>query len=322
VTKRALLKCVVALALIAVFLPAVRPAHAATAAIGQFYAGCGNFSVDVAVFGTTDDGGGQDRFWYSVTDATGKKLYEEYATRQVNTTGGSLVVNLSYDAEGVADGAPTQNPIKIRVLELDSNNNLGAELASATYDAPCLPASNNTNRFGLFAPPKNIMGTITGTTALFLAPNSGQLNLTAKPGAEHQVIYRNADGTWVAIFIGGNDLVWIPAAAINTYLPGVPVQPTRIDGSSLTVTTPANIAPSAPTGVTGRILVDGLRLRKEPNVRAEIITSIPFGTTVPVLGRNAARTFLKVDFNGTVGWVSSGFVRLSTGRLSALPVVS
>jgi hypothetical protein len=77
-----------------------------------------------------------------------------------------------------------------------------------------------------------------------------------------------------------------------------------------------------PSGVTGRILVDGLRLRDAPDYRANVIASIPLGTTVPVLGRNAARTYLKVNFNNTAGWVSSGFVRLSAGRVSALPVVS
>lgn len=317
--KRNLLRVVVVMALFAVFMPAVRPAHAATAAVGQFYAGCGNFSVDVAVSGNTDDGGGQDRFWYSVTDATGRKLYEEYATRTINTTAGSLVVNLSYDAEGVADSPPTQNPIKIRVLELNNANTLGAELASATYDAPCLAASNSANHHGVFAPPKNIVGTITATTPLFQAPNSGQLNLTAKAGSELQVVYRTADATWVAIFVGGNDLVWIPAGAISTYLPGVPTPPTHIDGSSLTVTSPiANAA----SGITGRILAEGLRMRSGPDYRATYITSIPYGTTVAVLGRNAARTFIKINFNGTVGWVVAGYVRLSAGRVSALPVVS
>ena len=53
--------------------------HAATAAIGQFYAGCNNFSIDVTVFGNTDDGGGQDKFRYLITDSNNKTLYQEDA---------------------------------------------------------------------------------------------------------------------------------------------------------------------------------------------------------------------------------------------------
>src|SRR5882672_755778 len=101
--RKTLLKVAVALVLVAAIIPALVPAYAATAAVGGFYAGCGNFSVDVAVSGTTNDGNNVDKFRYLITDGNGKKLYQEDATRPINTTQGSVVVNLSYDADGVAD---------------------------------------------------------------------------------------------------------------------------------------------------------------------------------------------------------------------------
>ena len=69
------------------------------------------------------------------------------------------------------------------------------------------------------------------------------------------------------------------------------------------------------------MLYDGLRLRSAPNYVSPMITSLPLGEVVPILGRNAARTFVKVNYNGSVGWLSAPYVRLSAGTFAALPVV-
>ena len=46
---------------------------------------------------------------------------------------------------------------------------------------------------------------------------------------------------------------------------------------------------------------------------------VPVNTTVKVLGRNANRTFVKIDFNGQIGWASSGFISLNNRvRLASL----
>src|SRR5579859_4287908 len=103
-------KAVVVIALLVVAMPSVSHVQAAGAIIGGFYGGCVDFSVDVAVSGTKDDGSGLDRFMYEVTDANGKKLYSETATRAVNLTLDSTVVDLSYDADGAVDGPPAKNP--------------------------------------------------------------------------------------------------------------------------------------------------------------------------------------------------------------------
>ena len=297
--------------------------HAATAGIGQFSAGCSAFSVDVSIYGNTNDGDNRDRVWYYVTDGSGKKLYQEFAWRSVNETAGSVVIDLPYDADGVADGAPASNPIKFQVIELDSNNNLGAVLAAATYDAPCLAASNNADHSGVFFPPKRMFGTVTAVTPFFQGPHSGQLNVFAQPGGQHQVVYRTPDATWVAIFLASNDLLWMPASAISVDLSQVAVSPTQIDRSSLDASSTGITAPAAaaPSGITGRVLVNGLRLRSAPDYVSPMVTSLPLGAQVAILGRNAARTFVKANYNGSVGWLSAPYVRLSAGTVAALPVV-
>jgi hypothetical protein len=156
-----------------------------------------------------------------------------------------------------------------------------------------------------------------------MAPNSGPLSAYALPGAQHQVIYRTPDATWVAIFLSSNDLLWIPAGTISVDLSQLAVPPTHIDRSSLDAATTGITASAAaaPTGITGRVTINGLRLRSAPNYVSPTITSLPLGTEVAVLGRNAARTFVKVNCNGTVGWLSAYYVRLSAGGVGALPVI-
>ncbi len=309
---------VIMLTVLALMLPTTQPVHAAVASIGQFYAGCSNFSVDVTVAGVNDDGTGLDRFRYLITDGNGKKLYQEDASRPVGFTAQSIVVNLPYDADGVADGLPAQNPIKFAVIDLDGNGNPGAQLDGVTYDAPCLPKTPWANRFGIFVPPQVVSGTIVSDTPFYDGPNGNRLQIIARAGATHQVLYRTADRTWVGLFFTGNDLLWVPGGAINYNTWLVTVKPTHIDGNH-PLRPGSNNTPDQ-SSVTGLVRTD-LRMRAAPALAAPIILVIPSGTTVSVLGRNANQTFLKVSYNGSTGWVSSGYVRLNGGRVSALPIV-
>jgi hypothetical protein len=322
---RPLFRILVIFALIVFILPAAAPARAATAAVGSYFAGCGNFSVDVAVTGFDDDGGNLDRFRYLVTDGNGKKLYQEDATRTKGVSASSQVFNLGYDQDGVFDGGPGKNPIKFAVLDLDGNNNVKGEIGGVTYDAGCLSPSGQANRFGTFQPQAFIEGTLGSDTNLYDGPAGNKLPFVGKAGAKHLVIYRTADNAWIAIFIGSNDLVWVPGGVIGAYLPAVNIKPVRVDGSTLHP--PANPAPvvagvpGAPTDVTGRVRTN-LRIRQEPTTRSAVLFIVPINTTVKVLGRNANRTFVKIDFNGQIGWASSGFITLNNRvRLASLAVV-
>src|SRR5947207_4299000 len=91
-----ILKIVVAMLTLFAILPAKSSVHASATAIGLFYGGCGNFSVDMAVTGTEDDGGGMDHSRIKVTDALGAVLYQEDFQIPVGHTVGSQVYNLAY----------------------------------------------------------------------------------------------------------------------------------------------------------------------------------------------------------------------------------
>lgn len=324
------------LALGAFSAPAATPAQAATAAIGRLWATCGNFSVDVAVSGTVNDLNNQDRFRYFVADGTGKKLYAEDATRPVGSTLGSLVVNFSYDYDG-ADGAPTANPIRFLVQDLDAAGNVLGVVAEASFDAACLPASGAANRTGDFRPPHFLKANFTATTPVLQSPGGQQIGgLVIEAGKEQYAVYRTADGNWIAIDVGGNDLVWVARSAANVDITRLGTPPTRIDlaNPEVPTTQPGTLVPPfvtpfptyAPgTVIPGQVTVGQvtvrLRLRAEPSLTAPILIRIPANTIVPIFGRNAAATFVRTAYGGFVGWVSSSYVLLNNVRLLDLPVI-
>jgi hypothetical protein len=295
----------------------ISPARAAATAIGVFYAACARFSVDVAVTGVTDDGNAQDKFRYVVVDSNGKVLYSEDASRRVGITGGSLVINFNYTG-----GQPTKNPVRFQVLDLDGNNNVTSVLKEVSYDAKCLAASGLATSTRDFRPPTFLKATVLTTTPLYSAPGRDQLTLTVAAGKEHLAIYRTADGLWVAIDVGGNDLVWVPTAALSVDITRLGTPPTRIDladPARAAVSLPTGGIPS-PTGVTA-VVTTLLRFRALPTTASEIITRIPADTEVAVLGRTFNNRWLKVLYNGVPGWISSGFVILSKGAIRDLPVL-
>jgi hypothetical protein len=298
------------------FAAPATPAQAASAAIGVFYAACNRFSVDVAVTGVTDDGNGLDKFRYVVSDADGKVLYSEDAARRVGTTSGSLVINFNYNG-----GAPARNPVKFEVLDLDGNNNSLGVIKGQSYDAQCLAASGKATSTRDFRPPNVTTAFFLGRTQVFAGPGTDPLQVFVEGGKTHVAVYRRGDALWVAVDVGGNDLVWVPKAAVNVDINRLGTPPFKIDLSDPAV--PSAIVPVSglisPTGITG-FTTTTLRFRTLPNTASEIIARIPPNSDLVVLGRTFNNRWLKVVFNGQQGWVSSGFVVLSGGKISQLPV--
>ncbi len=144
--KLTILVIVVALASVAYTLVSPPPAAAATFAIGGFYGGCNNFSVDLALTGSTDDGGGLDIVRMKIVDGAGKQIYLEDARIKVGYTVGSLVVDLPYQS------APGSNPIRFSVIEINSGLSEVGELGAVTYNAPCMAGVGGTTRGGVYTP--------------------------------------------------------------------------------------------------------------------------------------------------------------------------
>ncbi|MBZ0308843.1 MAG: hypothetical protein K8I82_22440, partial [Anaerolineae bacterium] len=76
------------------------------------------------------------------------------------------------------------------------------------------------------------------------------------------------------------------------------------------------------TSAQGEIQVTTLseaRLRSGPGRNYSTLAMIAGDVTLPATARNEATSWIKVNFNGTVGWLSIQ-VLTSTGDLQALPV--
>ncbi len=323
-------KRLLSLAVIAAFVLALLPPQGSAKALGvsavRFGATCGDFSLMVAITGTTDDGGGFDRFRYFIFDGNGKKLYQEDALRQVGVTIGSQVINMSYDNDGV-DGPPTKNPIRLQILDLNSSGNPTAILQDESFNASCLPPESPVTITENFRPVPFLKAFFIGETPLYRAPGRDPIDLKIVAGKEHYAFYRSPDSQWIAIDVSGQQLMWVPVAVVSVELNRLGFPPSRIDGSDpakgLTTITAPTISPIiiAPIGqpAGSALVTTRLRLRSQPSLRAPLLTVIPRNETVFVYGRNAAGTFIRVQYKDLLGWVSTCCVSLIDTRLDLLP---
>lgn len=156
-----------------------------------------------------------------------------------------------------------------------------------------------------------------------LTPAIGAPVITSVPGgtAFNEVTARSGDGEWVRVQFECDE-GWIN------------LTPTIIlegDPATLPVADPRSIpfggfdAPRAGfTDEIGQIVVratDGLRVRSGPSTAYPTITGINFNQQFTLLGRNVCGTWLQVNFDGILGWVSAGFIeQTSLGEISTLPV--
>ena len=88
-------------------------------------------------------------------------------------------------------------------------------------------------------------------------------------------------------------------------------------GSGTAPTTPPSGSPSNVTATTSTTL----RLRSAPSFGSQQVGSVPSGSSVPVLGRNARGDWLYVVYNSTRGWVAGWYCTIQ-GSLNSVPVVS
>jgi len=83
------------------------------------------------------------------------------------------------------------------------------------------------------------------------------------------------------------------------------------------------IGPAANTGGPGigAVNVSGLNVRTGPSTSFQRITTIPFGTVVTLLGRNADSTWVYAQLpDGRQGWMSAGYLNV-TIPLTELPIL-
>ncbi len=76
---------------------------------------------------------------------------------------------------------------------------------------------------------------------------------------------------------------------------------------------------SSPTGVTATVRAGRLNMRQGPSTAYDIITRLPWGTVVPVVGRTADSSWLQITYQGASGWIWAAYTSIS-GSLASAPV--
>lgn len=150
--------------------------------------------------------------------------------------------------------------------------------------------------------------------------NTGALNLRSGPGLQYgriaatynghvvQLLGRNTFSTWLKIRLFDGQEGWVNAKYITTTYP-IGNLPVMWDDA---------VIPGAPTAM---VVTGNLNVRTGPGPSYAEITSVPYGTTLTLVGRNHDGTWVKVRLsNGTEGWVNAAYITTSV-PVTSLPIV-
>jgi hypothetical protein len=302
---------VMAMALAIALLPSAPSMAAVVPLIERFHATCSHFSVQFTMQGYTDDANGFDRVRYEVRDGRGTLLYSEDSVRMVNAVQTASVVNLPY-----AHAMPVQNPIIFRIVDTDFMQRPVGVLAEQRVESACLAPISRADYFASLLP-QGVKGYTRVETTLYGTPNGAPIGISLAADREFTGIYRTIDGKWIALYVGGENLVWVRAEDMDMPLDGLLFEPSRIDRSQQVT---GAVVPSVPLGsVTARFTVN---FRAAPSVNAQRLGRVPWRATVAVYGRSADSNWILINYNGVLGWVAARFFTFNDGlRLADLPIV-
>ncbi|HEX2623284.1 MAG TPA: SH3 domain-containing protein, partial [Phototrophicaceae bacterium] len=132
---------------------------------------------------------------------------------------------------------------------------------------------------------------------------------------------RSGDSQWLRVEFNGDE-GWVHVAPL-TILSG--------DVASLPVGDPRSIpyggfeAPrsgsSSATSPNQAKVTNGLRVRAGPGQGYPTLANMFAGTIVPVFGRTLSNQWVQVNYNGTLGWVSTSFLEFLNGfAITSLPI--
>ncbi|MCB8985986.1 MAG: SH3 domain-containing protein [Ardenticatenaceae bacterium] len=149
--------------------------------------------------------------------------------------------------------------------------------------------------------------------------NTGALNVRSGPGIQYPAVAatynghvvtmlgRNADGSWVKVRLFNGQEGWVNARYItpNSPIANLPV----LDNSG-----------TPPTGATAVVNTGALNVRSGPGPQFPALTSVPYGTTMSLIGRNYDATWAKVRLTtGVEGWVNASFI-VANVAITSLPI--
>ncbi len=160
-------------------------------------------------------------------------------------------------------------------------------------------------------PPGALSGTVIRATVLLVreapfmgAPVVGRV----QRGQTYQVLGRDENALWFLIQLSDRQgWVWGYYLHVNGNEYNAPVNSPFVTQGN----------PAAATGVVVQSEA-GLRLRAAPTTDSAQIGRIPWGEIMPLISRTQDGWY-QVVFRGTVGWVSSSFVKVVEGDINVVP---
>lgn len=168
---------------------------------------------------------------------------------------------------------------------------------------------------------QDISGTTLDTINLRAQPSIGDNVLLHIPiNVNVSIQGRNSIGNWLFITVDGTS-GWVSSRYISW---------DDVELSSIPVTEAPASAPAQPAPTTANPIINTgnamsgttrarLNVRSVPDIAGNVVTTLNYGTTVTVIGRNVDQSWVAIDTGTTRGWVASGYLDYS-GNINTLPV--
>lgn len=157
--------------------------------------------------------------------------------------------------------------------------------------------------------------------------NTGTTSTHTAAGKQHGIVAwinqnetvkllgRNADSSWVYILFRDKALAWIEVVWVNTAvsIPTLPVvddlkAPVGEDALQWLSGYTGGVVPATPSG-NATVVAPALSVRTGPNTSYPLVTTVLKGTSLTLLGRNEAASWVYVSTpTGALGWVASGSI--------------
>lgn len=181
------------------------------------------------------------------------------------------------------------------------------------------------------ATPQPSTPALTASTQFFATANF-KLNVRSGPGVAYTVIGqlkagdavditgRRPDNRWIRINFNGQE-GWISSGLVEITGDLDSAAEADAGASAVLRETPAEVN----TDKLGTVIVVtrlNANLRDGFSTDGKVLATIPFGTELTVTARTEKNNWVRVSYNGQVGWVSSGVLRFTQGNLSSLPFVN
>ena len=130
----------------------------------------------------------------------------------------------------------------------------------------------------------------------------------AYEGTSVTLLGRNSAATWVRARLPGGLEGWIGAYLLNA---NVAITDLPVVGAA-----------PPPAAATGWVNTGALNVRSGPGVAYAVLTAVPWGTNVSLLGRAAHTNWVKVRLAGGLeGWVNASYLNANVS-VASLPIIS